>query len=72
MKAPLGTIYLAGYTGRKPERLRDLATQLDAIVCDIRYAPRSRAPYWSKEALETPGNASLSAVAWRAWQIGRT
>lgn len=45
-------IYLAGYTGHKPERLRELAMALDAIVCDIRFAPRSRVPHWNKEPME--------------------
>lgn len=46
------TIYLAGYTGRKPERLKELVIQLDGVLCDIRFAPRSRVPHWNKEPLE--------------------
>lgn len=40
-------LYTLGYTGLKPERLKAIAEQLDAVVADIRYSPRSRVPYWN-------------------------
>ena len=45
--------FTAGYMGKKPEDLLRRAIELDAILCDIRYAPRSRNPVWNKEKLET-------------------
>lgn len=46
-------IYLAGYTGRKPEQLKQLSDALEATVVDIRLSPRSRVPYWEKSALQS-------------------
>lgn len=46
-------IYLAGYTGRKPEQLKQLSDALNAAVVDIRLSPRSRVAYWEKSALQT-------------------
>ncbi len=40
-------LYTFGYTGRSPDELRALAAQLDALVADIRFSPRSRVPHWS-------------------------
>lgn len=45
-------IYLAGYTGHKPDALARRAQALDAVVVDIRFAPRSRVPHWNKAPLE--------------------
>ena len=44
-------IYTIGYVGRKPEELKKLAEELDAIVLDIRFSPLSRIPHWNGEAL---------------------
>src|SRR5690349_20763730 len=44
--------FTAGYTSRTPDQLLRLALRLDALVFDIRFAPRSRVPHWQKEALE--------------------
>jgi hypothetical protein len=44
------TAYLTGYTGkptRTPSQLRQLAINLDAVVVDCRYSPRSRVPHWN-------------------------
>lgn len=49
------TAYLTGYTGkptRKPEQLRQLAINLDAVVIDARYSPRSRVAHWNKLPLQ--------------------
>lgn len=40
-------LYTFGYSGRRPEELLALAEQLDAIITDIRFSPRSRVPQWS-------------------------
>jgi hypothetical protein len=48
------TAYLAGYTGRPtrtPEQLRQLAINLNAVVVDSRYSPRSRVAHWNMDAL---------------------
>lgn len=48
------TAYLTGYTGRPtrtPEQLRQLAINLDAVVVDSRYSPRSRVAHWCGGAL---------------------
>lgn len=38
-------LYTFGYTGKSPDELRALAAQLDALVADIRFSPRSRVPH---------------------------
>jgi uncharacterized protein (DUF488 family) len=40
-------LYTFGYSGKQPDELLALAEQLDAIVVDIRFSPRSRVPQWS-------------------------
>ena len=40
-------LYTFGYSGRQPEELQAQAEQLDAMVADIRFSPRSRVPQWS-------------------------
>lgn len=45
-------IYLAGYTGRKPDQLKKVAEHLNLTVVDIRLSPRSRVSYWSKQSLQ--------------------
>lgn len=47
--------FLTGYTGKRtrtPAQLLQLAINLDAVVVDSRYAPRSRVPHWGLPALE--------------------
>lgn len=43
----MNSLYTFGYSGRQPEELLALAEQLDAMVADIRFSPRSRVPQWS-------------------------
>jgi len=43
--------YHFGYQGHKPEDLLLAVEALGAVLCDIRYAPYSRQPGWSKKAL---------------------
>lgn len=45
-------IYLAGYTGRKPEQFEQLSNLLDAIIVDIRLSPLSRVAHWDNSALK--------------------
>jgi uncharacterized protein (DUF488 family) len=40
-------LYTFGYSGRLPHELRALVEQLDAVVVDIRFSPRSRNPHWT-------------------------
>jgi uncharacterized protein (DUF488 family) len=40
-------LYTLGYTGIKPDQLLTKAIELEAIVLDIRYAPRSRVLQWN-------------------------
>ena len=44
-------VYTIGYSGRKPGQILDLAEELDAIVFDIRFSPRSRIPHWNGSSL---------------------
>lgn len=44
-------IYTTGYTGKNPLDLKLLVESTDAILCDIRFSPHSRAPRWEKSAL---------------------
>lgn len=44
-------LYTFGYSGKQPEELLALAEQLDAIVADIRFSPRSRVPHWNSGRL---------------------
>lgn len=41
------SLYTFGYSGHQPEKLLALAEQLDAIVADVRFSPRSRVPHWN-------------------------
>jgi hypothetical protein len=46
--------FLTGYTGkptRTPAQLLQLAINLEALVVDSRYAPRSRVQHWNTAAL---------------------
>src|SRR4051812_48440181 len=45
------SVYLAGYSGRKPEWLVAAVGTLNATCFDIRISPRSRRPEWSKKQL---------------------
>ena len=44
-------IYTLGYSGWLPTHLEKTVTDLDAVLCDIRYSPASRNPQWSKKQL---------------------
>ena len=45
-------LYTYGYSGRLPDQLQTLAEQLNAVVADIRFSPRSRLPDWSAGRLQ--------------------
>ena len=45
-------LYTYGYSGRTPPDLQALAEQLQAVVVDIRFSPRSRSPGWSGGRLQ--------------------
>lgn len=40
-------VYTIGYSGRKPEEIKQLLKDHDAVLFDIRFSPRSRVPYWN-------------------------
>jgi uncharacterized protein (DUF488 family) len=44
-------LYTLGYSGWTPEAIQEAAQSLNAVVCDIRYAPASRHPQWRKHQL---------------------
>jgi hypothetical protein len=44
-------LYTIGYSGWKPEQLKAAVGERGALLWDIRYSPRSRAPQWRREAL---------------------
>lgn len=44
-------VYTLGYSGRKPEEIKKIVNDLDAILVDIRFSPRSRVPRWAKKNL---------------------
>lgn len=49
------TAFLTGYTGkptRTPTQLQQLAINLDAVVVDSRFSPRSRVPHWGYDQLK--------------------
>ena len=48
----LHKLYTYGYSGRTPHKLQTLAKQLEAVVADIRFSPRSRIPDWSGGRLQ--------------------
>ena len=43
----MNTLYTLGYTGLKPDEILHAAEQLNAVIADIRIAPRSRHPMWN-------------------------
>ena len=45
-------LYTLGYSGWTPEAIQEAAQARNPVVCDIRYAPRSRHPYWTKGHLQ--------------------
>lgn len=52
------TVYTVGYSGRKPEDLKQFVIDLDAVLLDIRFSPVSRIPHWNKMAVaDTVGGA---------------
>lgn len=44
-------VYTIGYTGRKPESIKEIVTTLGATLLDIRLSPRSRVPHWNEGPL---------------------
>lgn len=44
-------IYTIGYTGRKPEEIKQAVRERGAVLLDIRFSPRSRVPQWTKKRL---------------------
>jgi len=44
-------LYTVGYTGLTPAALLATASALNAVIADIRIAPRSRNPVWNKKWL---------------------
>ena len=47
------TIYTTGYlAGWTPEALAAAVTEQEAVLCDIRFMPRSRVPGWNRVQLE--------------------
>ena len=45
-------LYTLGYSGWTPEAIREEAQARNAVVCDIRYSPRSRHPSWTQGNLQ--------------------
>lgn len=46
-------VYGIGYSGKSQDQIRQIADQLDAVVFDIRFSPRSRNPEFSGARLRT-------------------
>ena len=46
-------VYTVGYSGRKVSELLEIIKELDAVVFDIRFSPRSRAPQWDQGQLQS-------------------
>lgn len=44
-------MYTFGYSGRKIAEIRTAILELDAVLVDIRYSPRSRVPMWAAGSL---------------------
>lgn len=40
-------VYTIGYSGRKPEEIKRIVRDMDAVLFDIRFSPRSRIPQWA-------------------------
>lgn len=40
-------VYTLGYSGRKMPEIQALVERLGAVIFDIRFSPRSRAPVWN-------------------------
>lgn len=45
------TVYTIGYAGRKPDELKAIVEEHDAMLFDIRFSPFSRDPQWAGRAL---------------------
>lgn len=41
------TVYTIGYSGRRPDEVRRIVKNLNAILFDIRFSPRSWLPQWA-------------------------
>ena len=44
-------IYTIGYSGSKPDQIKQLLDDKVAVLFDIRFSPWSRVPQWSKSNL---------------------
>lgn len=44
-------VFTIGYSGRKPQELKQICENLDAVIFDIRFSPRSRVAHWSGKRL---------------------
>ena len=49
----MNPIYAFGYTGRHLSTIAESLAKADAMLLDIRYSPRSRAPMWNRKNLES-------------------
>ena len=47
------SVYTLGYSGRKMPEIEALVNRLGAVIFDIRFSPRSRAPVWSGKNFQT-------------------
>ena len=53
MRCARPTIFTTGYlAGWTPDALAAAVTEQDAVLCDIRFMPRSRVPGWNRAQLE--------------------
>lgn len=55
-------VYTLGYSGRKMPALQELVEKLGAVIFDIRFSPRSRAPVWSGKNFQTTFGARYRHV----------
>lgn len=49
----MNALYTIGYSGWKPEQLRDAVTTRHAVLWDIRATPWSKTPEWQRESLRS-------------------
>lgn len=45
------TVYLTGYSGKSPDDILEILTEINGNLFDVRFSPRSRNPEWSKKRL---------------------
>ena len=44
---PAKIVYTMGYSGRKLDDVQRIVQELEAVLFDIRFSPRSRSPVWN-------------------------